>query len=158
MARNIGRGRRTAVLIDLENHLHPVRHLGDEVVAAHLALLWARLGGDDEIVWAAGVGDRGIVRAAARAVMGGLRLRLRKTPGGRNSADERLILAADDVPASVERVVLVTGDLDLLPAVLSLQDRGVEVVVASRPSALSWRLERYADDCLLLDEELAEIA
>jgi uncharacterized LabA/DUF88 family protein len=65
---------------------------------------------------------------------------------------------ANDVKSG-DRVILVTGDGDLIPAVRQVKERlGVHVTVVAKSSMLNGELNKIADEIILLDDIKYEIA
>ena len=135
---------RTAVIVDLENLLHESYKLGSVATAAHLNWFWGALEDRYDITWSIGAGHRRLVNFVLPVAIRS-RLRLRVNRIAKNAADDLLICHGANVPASVSRVVLVTGDGDFIPLMIELQARGIEVVLAAAPSKANRQLRVLAD-------------
>jgi len=57
-----------------------------------------------------------------------------------------------------DKVILVSGDGDFVPAIVEIQRRGAEVTVVAKKSMLSQQLLEVADDVIFLDDVQYQIA
>lgn len=147
---------RTAVVVDLENVLLDARRAGSVGVGQRLRELGRVVRGLGTPVWGIGAGDPWLVRLALpTAAAAGVRLFT--VPMRKDAADHLLIARVRDcLPASVERVVLATGDGGFADVAAELCGAGREVVVVAERRKTSARLRTAATAVVELPEfELA---
>ncbi|MFC4061730.1 NYN domain-containing protein [Planomonospora corallina] len=147
--RNLSQGR-TVHLLDVENLVGAPRPVLAEV-ATMMSLYHACVptGGMDQYVAAVNHG----ALLSVGLVLSGIQLLVRS---GRNGADEALreVIRLDRLHARFERVVIGSGDGVFADLADWLRRRGVQVVVVSRPGALSRRLRRTAGRVIPLEPVL----
>lgn len=140
----------TAVAIDLENILHPLRRLGGHAAGEGLRAVLTDVASICSISWVIGVGDYWLCRLLI-ADAHQLGVRLFPGPIGPDRADGELIRRlATDVPSSLEHVVLVSGDGGFAGTVVGMRATGRSVTVAGRPASISATLRLAADRTLEL--------
>ncbi|GAA3134841.1 hypothetical protein GCM10010466_27110 [Planomonospora alba] len=144
--RNLSQGR-TVHLLDVENLVGAPRPASDEV-ATMMSLYRRRVptGGMDQYVAAVNHG----ALLPVGLVLTGIQILVRS---GRDGADEALreVIRLDRLDVRFERVVIGSGDGVFTDLADWLRGRGVDVVVVSRPDALSNRLRRTAGRVIPLD-------
>jgi|SRR5687768_4501048 hypothetical protein len=147
--RNLSQGR-TVHLLDVENLVGAPRPALSQVVTM-MGLYRRRVpaGGMDQYVAAV---NHGAMLPVGLALTG-IQLLVRS---GRDGADEALreVIRLDHLDIRFERVVIGSGDGAFTDLVDWLRGRGVQVVVVSRPGALSRRLGRTAGQVISLEPPL----
>lgn len=134
MQTDVLRRGRTFHAVDVENLVGGSPFTAADVTsAAHAYLNRVGVSPGDAVVIACGVGNAFTVFFSWPGVS-------RKVVGsGLDGADRALleVLLTENIPARFERVVIASGDGIFAPAASHLSRLGAEVVIASRPEALS---------------------
>ena len=148
---NLLSSRRVALLIDAENvpnwsldqSLAVARSEG-YVVSTRLYADWTQPSVNKSLSWASTVGAETI--QSMRPVV------------GKSTTDMCMALDTIDLvaEASIETVVLVSGDSDMRPLVLRLRRRGIRVVGVARPGTMNSSYTSTLDKLVLIEQPVAE--
>ena len=142
---------RIALFLDLENLVHRFRADGD-LAAAVGAIERAvrRVAARGTIVAAVACCDCSLARALVFA-MRDMNVRVFTHSGGPDRADlDLLARIRTDLPASVDTVVIGSGDHIFTEAARALRAQGLRVELIAPPGATSADLYRNVDDCILI--------
>lgn len=143
--------RRIALFLDLENLLHdPIATGGVDRALVELATTMTAMRARGTVVTAVACVDHhlwpAIVFEAAR-----LGIRVHGHCGGPDAADHDLVgRMCSELPASVDTVVIGSGDHIFAPAARELASRGLHVEVLARSGSISYELYRATKDSHML--------
>ena len=140
---------RVGALLDLENLVHDTLRSGPGRVRQTLTEVVAVVRGLGEAVTLVGACNPWLaallVPAAAAAGV-----RIFWSPLAPNAADHELLRRAEDIAASVDLLVVASGDGIFVDLVAAERDRGREVVVVAREGCVAGSLARAAHRVVVL--------
>jgi hypothetical protein len=142
-------GEDLAVVIDLENMLHPERQLSGAAVRAGLTALVGHLATLGRARWVSSCCDFYLARMLCPSAAL-LKVRVFPGPIGKDRADRELVRRIRDVPASCSVLVIASGDGIFAGSAREQRARGRRVVVIARDGSLSEALRAEADEVVVL--------
>jgi hypothetical protein len=144
-------------VLDLENLLHEERRTSRAAVEAAFTAIVAELHDLGEVRFAVGCCDWWLAKVLC-PVAASLGVRVHPGPLGHDRADGELLRRVDDVPRSVDMLVVGSGDRVFAPAVGRQRAAGRSVVVLARPGRVSRALADACDIVIELPEPDAHAA
>ena len=137
------------VVLDLENLLHPARRTSGATVRDLFVEIVARLRDLGEIRHAVGCCDFWLARILA-PVAGATGVRIYPGELGKDRADRELLRRAADIPASVEVLVIGSGDQAFAPLVAEQALAGRRTIVVARADSIAPALRAAAHEVIEL--------
>jgi uncharacterized LabA/DUF88 family protein len=150
--------RRIALYLDIENLIHDLRRAGELEEAEELITgLVHSLDERGVVVVKVAACDTSAARRLAFALA---RSGVRFFPHREATADaadlDLIEMITQELPKSVDTVVIASGDHIFADVVDDLRRRGVTVIIAARTGTLSWRLARSASEVLVVGDRASE--